>query len=97
MALEIVWTPRAVAGYGEIISYLEENWTKKELRSFIRQTNEFLELLKEYPEILKKTARYKNMRRGPINKYTILTYRVIPKKEKIELINISSSRQKPSL
>jgi plasmid stabilization system protein ParE len=52
MALKIVWTSRAVEGYQQIIEYLQVHFTDKEIRKFIRQTNEFFELLKSYPELL---------------------------------------------
>lgn len=95
MALKIVWTKRAIAGYDGIISYLEEEWTEKEVRNFVRQTEEFFKLLSDYPEILQKTERYKNVHRGPINKHTILTYRIKPKQKLIELLNIRSVSKKP--
>ena len=95
MALKIVWTKRAIAGYDSIITYLEEQWTEKEVRNFVQQTDEFFRLLKEYPEMLQKTEKHKNVYRGPINKLTILTYRVKPRKKLIELINIRSARKKP--
>jgi plasmid stabilization system protein ParE len=95
MALKIVWTKRAIAGYDQVIIYLEEQWTEKEVRNFVQQTEEFFRLLKEYPEMLQKTEKYKNVYRGPINKHTILTYRVEPRKKLIELINIRSARKKP--
>lgn len=95
MALEIVWTKRATQGYDNIIEYLEANWTEKEISNFIKETNDFFDLLKTYPELLQSTGRYKSLRRGPINRYTILTYRVKPRNKQIELINIRSSRQKP--
>jgi hypothetical protein len=34
MALEIVWSDEANEGPDEIIEYLEENWTKKEIHHF---------------------------------------------------------------
>ena len=95
MALEIVWTKRAEQGYGRIVEYLEENWTEREIKNFIQESNAFFELLKQYPEMLQKTIHCKNVYRGPINKHTILTYRVKPRKKQIELINIRSTRQKP--
>ena len=95
MALEIVWTKRATVGYDKIIADLEERWTEKEVRKFVRQSHEFFELLKEYPEMLEKTSKLKNVHRGPINKLTILTYRIKPRKNQIEFINIRSARQKP--
>lgn len=95
MALKIVWTKRAISEYDKIIKYLEENWTEKEIKNFVQQTDNFLNLLKIYPEILQMTNRRTNVFRGPINKLTILTYRLKPKKETIEIINFRSARKKP--
>lgn len=96
MALEIVWTKRAETGYAEIIEYLETHFTEKEIRKFVRQSHQFFELLSQYPEMLESSSqKQKYVRRGPINKYTILTYRIKPRKKQIELLNIRSSRQKP--
>ncbi|MGY6522444.1 MAG: type II toxin-antitoxin system RelE/ParE family toxin [Mongoliitalea sp.] len=95
MALEIVWTKRAEEGYAKIIEYLEANFNEKEVRKFIGQSYHFFELLSQYPEMLESSKKQKYLRRGPINKYTVLTYRIKPRKKLIELINIRSSRQKP--
>ena len=95
MALEIVWTKRAETGYAEIIEYLETHFTEREIRNFVSSSNQFFELLCQYPEMLESSKKQKYVRRGPINKYTILTYRIKPRKKEIELINIRSSRQKP--
>ncbi len=95
MALDIVWTKRAEAGYAKIIDYLETQFTEREVARFVRQTNDFFTLLSQYPEILQCSRNQKYLHRGPINKYTILTYRIKPRKNEIELINIRSSRQRP--
>lgn len=95
MALTLVWTKRAIHGYDTIVRYLEEHWTDKEVRNFIRESEEFFTLLSEYPELVQKTSRYKNVFRGPMNKLTVITYRVKPRKKQIELINIRGARQRP--
>lgn len=95
MALALVWTTRAIHGYDKIVRYLEQNWTEKEVRNFIHESEEFFKLLSEYPALLQETSRYKNVHRGPLNKLTVITYRVKPRKHQIELINIRSARQKP--
>lgn len=95
MALEIVWTKRAQTGYDKIIDYLETNFSEREVQRFVRQSNEFFKLLSQYPELLESTKKQKYLRRGPINKYTILTYRIKPRNKQIELINIRSARKKP--
>lgn len=95
MALAIVWTRRAEAGYARIIDYLEIHFTEMEIRNFVRESNEFFELLSQNPEMLAATKKQKHVHRGPMNRLTILTYRIRPRKGQIELINIRSSRQRP--
>jgi len=34
MALKIIWTPQANSGLAKVITYLEKNWTKKEIFKF---------------------------------------------------------------
>ncbi len=95
MALEIVWTARAAKGFDRIIRQIEKQWTEREVRSFIKETYDFFELLKEHPGILQRSNQRKNIHRGPINRLTILTYRIKNEKKEIELLNIRSARQKP--
>jgi plasmid stabilization system protein ParE len=95
MALRIVWSIRAEQGYERIVRYLEENWTEKEVSAFVQETMHFLSLLSENPKMLQKSAKSRNLYRGPINRLTMLTYRVKPRKKVIELVNIRSTRQKP--
>jgi len=95
MALDLVWTKRAVEGYERIVEYLIENFTDIEVENFINESSMFFDLLKDFPDILQRTAIHKNLHRGPLNKFTIVTYRVKPRKKQIELINIRGSRQKP--
>ena|ERR1700748_3006850 len=95
MAFKIVWTKQAAKGYDKIVRYLIENWTDKEVANFINETERFFEVLAEHPHILQKTSRHNNVYRGPINRLTILTYRVKPINKQIELINIRGARQKP--
>lgn len=95
MALKIVWTPRAEKGFEKILAYIEENWTQREVQSFVRESFRFFELLTEHPEILEKSDKQKNVYRGPMDNHNILTYRIKPRKKQIELLNIRSARQKP--
>lgn len=96
MEYQIVWTPKAIAGFDEVVGYLKIHWTDRELKNFIDQTNAFLRLLQTHPHLLQKTSKYKNVYRGPLNKLTIVTYRVKERKRQIEIINIRDARRKPS-
>ncbi|MBY0432568.1 MAG: hypothetical protein K2U26_00495, partial [Cyclobacteriaceae bacterium] len=79
----------------KIINYLEQNWTDREVMNFIQESEEFFKVLSKYPELLQKTIRHKNVYRGPMNKFTMITYRVKSRKQRIEIINIRGARQKP--
>jgi len=59
MALEIVWTKRAIIGYDKVVAHLEKHWTEKEVKNFVRQSIDFFELLKDYPEMLEMTGKQK--------------------------------------
>lgn len=95
MAYKIVWTKQAIDGYDKIINYLEENWSNKEVIDFINETDQFFETLILQPEILQKSSKHKNLYRGPINRLTILIYRVKPLSKQIILVSIRGARQKP--
>jgi len=92
VALEVVWTRQAAKGYARIIVFLEENWTQREVRQFEKLVADFLSRLGDHPELLKHSAK-KDVRRGPIDRHTMLTYRVTP--QQIQLLNIRGTRQKP--
>ena len=95
MAFEIVWTERAISGFDEVLNYLKTNWTDREVSHFVNETKEFLDLLSDYPYLLQKTSKLKNVHRGPLNKLTLITYRVKVRKNQIEIINIRDARRKP--
>jgi plasmid stabilization system protein ParE len=94
MALKVTWTTRAEQGYDKIIKHLEKNWTGREISNFIDETKEFLKLLEKNPHLLEPSETRENIFRGPLNRLTILTYRIKPRKNQIELLNIRSARQK---
>lgn len=49
MALEVVWSDEANEGLDEIIQYLEEKWTEKEIRNFFVRLEKCLENIKQAP------------------------------------------------
>ncbi len=95
MALKIVWTKRAEVGYEKIIDFLEQNWTDKEIKVFLQKSKYFFELLKQFPELLQKSSTKRNVHRGPLDKHTIITYRIKKRKQQIEIVNIRSARRMP--
>jgi len=94
MELEIIWSKRAASGYAKILKYLDRQWTQKEVENFEQEVKKFLKNLSKHPYILRESEKME-FRKGPINKRTMLTYRIDEKKNLLQLINVRSTRQKP--
>jgi plasmid stabilization system protein ParE len=51
MALKIVWSKRASIKFDQIVTFLNDEWSKKSAKQFIAKVFDFLEILSEFPEI----------------------------------------------
>ena len=94
MELDIIWSKKAAYGYAKILNYLDEEWTQREVENFEHQVNKFLLNLSKRPYILKE-SKVSGLRRGPINRLTILTYNIDLDKNQLQILNIRGARQKP--
>jgi len=54
MAKEIRWSKNAVKGFDNVLSYLKENWTDKEVENFISQTEAAIDLIAVYPIMFRR-------------------------------------------
>jgi plasmid stabilization system protein ParE len=57
MALEIVWADEAKEGLDDILEYLEDHWTEREISQFFKRLEECLEKIKEAPHRQKDSLR----------------------------------------
>jgi len=95
MALKIIWTPQANSGLTKVIDYLEKNWTEKEILNLENNINELIERISKYPKIYPASLKYKNVRKGLVDKNNYIIYRIKPQKKTIEIINFRGIKQKP--
>ena len=51
MAQEIIWTKRADQKFDKIIEYLMKEWGDKVTVGFVKRVFDFIDILKEFPEI----------------------------------------------
>ena len=96
MVYKIIWSSLAIQTYAGNISYLEKEWSKKEVNNFIRATERKLALLKIFPALGYSSKKKPNLKNTLIGKRIILIYRINPKKNSIELIRFFNSWQDPS-
>jgi len=95
VALEIFWTPRALKGLQEVVNYLEENWTIKEILNFEKKVDDLLNKISKHPEMCPKTSKYKRVYKGLVDKNNYIIYKVKSRKGTIDIINFRGTKQKP--
>ena len=93
-AYKIEWTDNALAELNAVYTYLEDNWTEKELRNLSIEIEQTIKLISDNPKIfpLSDTMR---VRRAIIKKLNTLYYREM-KENRIEILSFFSNRQNPN-
>jgi plasmid stabilization system protein ParE len=94
MAFEIIYSKAAASGYARILKYLDENWTEQEVHNFEQQVKDYMAKLSKYPYLLKASQK-SGYRQGPINKLTLITYKVDENKNQLRVLRIRGTKQKP--
>jgi len=93
--MKISWTPTARITYFEVLDYLAEKWTIREIKNFVDEVENVLSQIAEHPYIFEATRKSKHIRKGFITKHNALYYRVKPRKKEIELITFWFNAKSP--
>jgi hypothetical protein len=75
MALKIEWSDEAEQTYLNILNYLENNWSRKEVLKFVKRTETLLGTILTQPYLF-KASKNQHIRKAVIGKQNSLLYRV---------------------
>ena len=92
MALTVKWSKKAKTNYDNILSYLHENWSDKEVEKFIHKTESILTIISHQPYIF-KASKYKMIRKAVLGKQNSLFYLVHD--SEIHLMSFWDNRMDP--
>jgi len=92
MALTIKWTKRARESFDTIINYLKENWTEREIKKFIAESNRVIGHITVTPLMFRRSGK-KGIHEAVIVPQCILIYRV--QKKQIQLLVFFNTKQHP--
>jgi len=92
MAKKVIWSTRATASFDKIITYLEKNWTRKEIEKLISNTQKVLQQIESGSVKLKGSGK-KDVHEVLITKHNLLIYRL--KRNQIDLLVFYDTRQHP--
>jgi len=93
MALEIEWSKRADNSFDRIIDFLQAEWGDQVVKTFVKKTYDFLEILAEFPEIGSIQVKERGIRGFTLIKQVIVFYKI--KGKSIILIDFFDTRQDP--
>lgn len=93
MALNIVWTDRALRNLRTVQVYLQNKWTQKELDNFNTALDEKVNFIRLQPEAFPATAKRENVRKAVLGKQTTIFYAIEP--NQIRILTLWDNRQNP--
>lgn len=88
----IIWSPIAKTSYIEILDFLDENWTMKEIKSFITRTERLLKLISNNPNLF-QYSKDSDTFRCVIVPHVSLFYTL--RNQNIELLTFWDNRKDP--
>jgi plasmid stabilization system protein ParE len=91
--MEILFTERADRNYHSIKEYITEKFGERTAQAFSNKLLDFLEILKNYPQLGSLEVENKNIYGFQFSKQTRIFYRI--KEEKIIILTLFDVRQNP--
>jgi plasmid stabilization system protein ParE len=79
MVYKLHWSNEAVSNLEEILEYLENKWTQKEVNNFKSKLGKQLDLIQQNPLLFPKSEIKKELRKAVLSSQTIVFYQIIGK------------------
>jgi plasmid stabilization system protein ParE len=67
---KIIWSEESLKNLDAIISYLEFNWTEKEIKKFLNHLDKRIQLISRNPLIFPSTQKSRNIHKSVLSKQT---------------------------
>jgi len=90
---KLFWSDRALEDLQKIIDYLTENWSQKEIKTFVQKLDKRLLLILMNPLLFPSTKRRKSVRRSVLTPQTVIYYQI--KENSVSIVTLFDSRQSP--
>lgn len=95
MALKIKWTLQAEKGLDNVLLYLEQFWSIKEILQLEENIKQVTSLIILYPKLFPKSETNQDLHKAIIDKNNYIVYRINTKMRRIEIVNFRGTKQKP--
>lgn len=90
----VIWSDEALKNFKSIIDYLENRWTRREIKKFIQLLDHQLERIIDNPFLFAESEQSDGLRKSVLSKQTTIYYRI--EKFEIRIVTLFDNRQNPS-
>lgn len=90
---KLIWSDEAINNLKGIIEYLENRWTKKEIKKFAQLLDRQLSLIKDNPLLYPESDKSNGLRKSVLSRQTTIYYKVV--KYEIRIMTLFDNRQNP--
>ena len=88
-----MWSDQALTDLKNIIDYLTNNWTNREIKSFVQRLDKRLNLISVNPNLFPRTMRRRNVRKSVLTKHTVIYYKTMD--NVVTIVTLFDPRQNP--
>ena len=92
---KVLWSRESKFKFDQIVIYLREQWSEKEVRKFVSQIQNFERIIVRFPEIYKETNK-EGLRRAVLSRHNSIFYKIDWDKSLIRVYTIFDNRQHPN-
>ena len=86
MLYKIQWIDKAIKTAENIVNYLQNKWTEKEVNIFLNDIDKVIALIETKSKLFKASIKRKNVHLALLSKYTFLVYQIRENKKQIILL-----------
>lgn len=88
----ISWSDNALNDLDNILDYLREQWTQKELENFKKILFNRIDLIGKYPKLFRPSIAKPQLRRLVLTKQTSIYYHVHPGQAQVTMVRLFDNR-----
>lgn len=95
MSYKALWTNRAIKTAEDVVKYLRDEWTEKEVDDFLNKTDDIIATIEINPKLFRASAKRPNVHLAIIKRRTLLVYQVRPLKKQVILLMFWNPKKNP--
>lgn len=95
MIYKALWTNRAIKTAGDVVKYLRDEWTEKEVNDFLDKVDSIIEMIEINPKLFRESSKKSHIHLAIIKRRMLLVYQVRPIKKQVVLLMFWNPKKNP--